>query len=336
MDRDVGWKEFLQDDARYADVINGLGCGGRQAVTVADLQEADTQTILGRVFERKDVGRRKSRRRKYRTKVRDMLRKVAFGVNFVIVGIENQELINYAAPLACMVYDAGEYEKQMGKVRKQIRKESRGLSAGEYLYGFTKLSRLFPVVTFLLYAGEEKWDGPTSLRGMLDFTDVPEELKVLVSDYVINVVELRALKDTSMFRTDVKQVFDIIRYSTDKEALKNLVESDSSYRSMEEDAYEVAAKYMNVKELFVKKERYKGKDGKVDMCKAMQELREEERAAGRAEGRTEGRAEGQAEELRNIVINMLVLKVQEEEIIKFTGCTMELLAQLRSELNRVS
>lgn len=40
---------------------------------------------------------------------------------------------------------------------------------------------------------------------------------------------------------------------------------------MEEGAYEVAAKYMNVKELFVRKEKYKGKDGKVNMCKAMQE-----------------------------------------------------------------
>lgn len=92
------------------------------------------------------------------------------------------------------------------------------------------------------------------------------------------------------------------------------LESDKAYRSMEEDAYEVAAKYMKVKELIQKKEYYKGKDGKIDMCKAMQDWSEEERAAGRAEGR----AEGQVEELKNIVLNMVMLKVGDEDIIRFT------------------
>lgn len=104
------------------------------------------------------------------------------------------------------------------------------------------------------------------------------------------------------------------------------LESDEAYRCMEEDAYEVAAKYMKVKELIQKKEYYKGKDGKIDMCKAMQDWSEEERAAGRAEG--------QVEELRNIVLNMVMLKVGDEDIIRFTGCSMELITQVRNELKR--
>lgn len=30
MGKDTGWKEFLSDDERYADVINGIGCKGKQ------------------------------------------------------------------------------------------------------------------------------------------------------------------------------------------------------------------------------------------------------------------------------------------------------------------
>ena len=28
MEMDVCWKEYFRDEARYADVINGIGCGG--------------------------------------------------------------------------------------------------------------------------------------------------------------------------------------------------------------------------------------------------------------------------------------------------------------------
>ena len=44
MEHDVGWKGFLSDDQRYADVINGFACGGCQIVKESDLQELDTQT----------------------------------------------------------------------------------------------------------------------------------------------------------------------------------------------------------------------------------------------------------------------------------------------------
>ncbi len=50
MEMDVCWKEYFRDEARYADVINGLGCAGQQLVKGEDLQEADTQTLLGRWY----------------------------------------------------------------------------------------------------------------------------------------------------------------------------------------------------------------------------------------------------------------------------------------------
>lgn len=32
MEMDVCWKEYFRDDARYADVINGIGCAGQQSL----------------------------------------------------------------------------------------------------------------------------------------------------------------------------------------------------------------------------------------------------------------------------------------------------------------
>lgn len=98
MTKDIEWKEYLSDDERYADIINGIGCGGKQIITGADLYELDTQSgfLSGPRFIEKRMLRKGNRK----IKIRDMLRRVAFGVNFAIIGIENQEGIDYSMPLS--------------------------------------------------------------------------------------------------------------------------------------------------------------------------------------------------------------------------------------------
>ena len=56
---------------------------------------------------------------------------------------------------------------------------------------------------------------------------------------------------------------------------------------MEEDAYDVVASYGDVEDLLLKKE-YHMKEGKVNMCRAIREMLEDERAEGRAEGNASG------------------------------------------------
>lgn len=279
MGKDIGWKSFLSDDERYADVINGIGCKGEQVVSKDDLYEMDTQTGLSRS---RDFVRRLTQSRKGNVKIRDCLRKVAFGMNFAIIGIENQETMDYSIPLRNMLYDVNAYEKQAAKIRKEVRRIRKGLSVGEYLYGFRKSDRLLPTVTFILYSGSKPWDGPKSLHEMLDFTDIPETLREMVADYKINLIEIRKLEDTSVFKTDVRLVFDFIRCSNDKNALKKLVETDDYYKNMEEDAFDVAVQYTNATELIEAKEYYE-KEGVVDMCQALTELLADERAEGKDE-----------------------------------------------------
>ena len=169
------------------------------------------------------------------------------------------------------------------KIKKEIRADATGLSSGEYMYGFKKDSRLHPIVTFILYAGEEKWDGATSLHEILDFTNMPEPLKNMVSDYKINVIDIRQLENTDVFQTDVKQVFDFIRYSESKDDLLQLVESDEYYQHMEADAFDVVSKYTNSKDL-VNKEEYVLEGGKHNVCKAIRDLMEDSKNEGLTQG----------------------------------------------------
>lgn len=298
MVKDVSWKAFFSDDERYADIINGIGCNGKQVVTKEDLHDMDTQVwhMRGRRFLQNLPSRRKGC-----VKIRDSIRKVAFGMNFAIIGVENQDNLDYSIPVKCMSYDVGNYEKQLLRIRKETRKNQTGLNAGEFLYGFKKDSKLYPTVTFVLYTGEEPWDGPKTLHDILDFKGIPKELQATVSDYRINLIDIRKLKDTSMFKTDVQQVFDFIRYANDGKALKNLVENNEYYKNMDSVAFDVAAQYTNATELLEMKEYYE-KEGRVDMCKGLKQLI------------AEGKAEGETAKLVALIQKKLSMKQSVEQI----------------------
>ncbi len=326
MKKDIAWKTFFSDDERYADLINGAGCKGEQIVHKEDLQELDTQT--GDVRDSLTTGKRDGRKTERRIRNRDMLRRAAFGVNFAIIGIENQEAIDYGLPVRNLMYDSGAYGKQMAEIRKEVRTNNRGLSSAEYLYGFRKGSRLHPVITFVIYYGEEDWDGATDLHGILDFTGIPENLRGLVSNYHVNLIDVRNLEDTSVFRTDVRQVFDFIRHSKDANALRELVENDKYYQEMPEEAYDVVSYYTGTKELVQTKEVYR-EGRKMNMCKAITDLIQGGREEGIQIGMERGIEQGQEQKQTIIVRNMLKRNMSVEDICALAECTEEFVEMVR-------
>ena len=279
---DILLKEFLSDNERFADVINGLGCDGRPFIKPENLTELDSQTGLWRdgiIHNRK--GKNSHKRRK-KSKYRDLIRKACLGTNYIIIGIENQEYVDYLLPVRTMSYDAGEYERQAKIIRRKNRKDKRKLTNSEFLSGFRKVDRLDPVVTFILYYGDEEYDGAKDIYQLLNSKELPESLKKYIRNYEINVIEIRKLEDTSVFHTDVKQVFDFIRYSKDREKLQHIVEEQPEYTYLEEDAYDVIAEYANVEGLLELKESHM-KGDKIDMCQALREWMEDSKAEGKAE-----------------------------------------------------
>ncbi len=262
---------YFSDDERYADLINGISFGGRQVVRPEDLSERDTKT--GYHKKTKEVEGKRN------IKYRDLFRKASFGVNFVVIGVENQKQVHYLMPVRCMEYDVKEYQRQEVEKKKELEKARND---AEFLSGFPKDGKLNPCITIVLYYGED-WDGSTDLHGLLDFTNIPEELQAMVNNYKINLLNIKQLEQTNVFHTDLKQVFDIIRYAKDKDKIKKLIKEEPAYRHMSKDAYEVIATFTKSKELMEMEEKWEGE--KIDMCKALQDWAAEEREEGREEGR---------------------------------------------------
>lgn len=272
MEKDVKWSTFFEDKHRYADIINGIGCLGMQIVSDKDLTEVDTR--LG-------------------TKRRDLVRKTAFGMNFAIIGIENQDETDYELPVRIMNYDAMHYKKQVSKISRKVKANAKGLEPGEYMYGFLKDSKLFPVITFILYAGTEPWKGSERLHDMIDFTDIPASLKNMISDYKIHVIDIRRLNDTSIFKTDVR------------------------------DVYEVISTYANTKGI-VKMEQYKNEIGGIDMCKGIRDLIND--------SKKEGIKEGITKKQNNIIVKMLKKGMPMADICEITECDMAYVEQIRQSM----
>ena len=297
MMKDLTTKRCLSDNERYADLINGAVFGGRQLLKPQDLTDRDSHAIMRRV---KASGGKKS----YKPRYHDLIKKAAFGVNFAVISLEDQDKVHYLMPLRNMAYEAAEYDRQAEIIRRQVQKLS-DITEEEFLSGFLKDSRLWPCITFVLYFGEH-WDGSRDLHGILDMRDIPEELQAYVNNYPIHVIEVRKFKDTDVFRTDLKQIFDFIRFSRDRDKLIALVQSDLSYQEMDEAAYDMMAEYVN-EEGLIEMKKYQGKDRKINMCKALEDMRTESREEGREEGRQEAFIEAYQE-----------LQVSREEtIVKF-------------------
>lgn len=304
MKRDLQKKGYLYDPERFADLINGVVCSGKRVVLAEQLTDMDSQTIF---FSGK-LGRRNLKRQR-KQRYRDLIRRAAFGVNFMVVGIENQEEVHYLMPLRSMIYDAAEYERQAALISRRV-KRRKNITSAEFLSGFTKTDRLRPCVTLVLYYGED-WDGARDLHGILDFTDIPQELKKKVNNYSIYICEVRKFENTDVFQTDIKQVFDCIRYAENPEKLRELVMCDPAYQELEEDTYDVIAEYTKTAELMEVK--LFGQEGdKVNMCGAIEKLIQD----GRMEGLNQGIEQGIEQGVKALIETCTELGCTREEILE--------------------
>ena len=159
--KDLQKKGYFSDPARFADLVNGLVCSGRQVLAVSDLTDMDSRTgqfdVRAYDGSGNDGGANRHGGKKggvLKDRRRDLVRRAAFGVNFMVVGLENQEETDYLMPLRCMSYDTAEYERQAAQIGREIRradrdKNGRKIARAEFLSGFTKDSRLSPCVTIV-------------------------------------------------------------------------------------------------------------------------------------------------------------------------------------------
>ncbi len=121
------------------------------------------------------------------------------------------------------------------------------------------------------------------------------------------------------YQTDLKHFFRAMQCRQDRKKLRELLKSEG-FADLNPEAEQAIAACLNVKKLvhIMRKEE-------LPMCKAFDELMEEERQRGKYEGKREGKREGKKigrKQERILLIKRMYKKGIEETLIReITGCT---------------
>ena len=262
-------KNFWRDNHHFSDLFNAVFFQGEQVINPNDLVEMDTDVSSMVKFN----GHAETVQ-----KVLDVVKKSAHGVDFIIWGLENQAKIHYAMPLRHMIGDAFSYLKEYEEVARKNRKQKDFDSSDEFLSSFKKTDRLHPVLSLCVYYGENTWDGPLSLKEMLQ---IPWKLSTLISDYKMNLLQVRKSGDFQFHDSDVETVFDISRsiYERDYERI-NTVYKDQLISSKLGVVIGAITESQGLIDQALKFEE----KGGMNVCKALEELVNEGVQQGRVDG----------------------------------------------------
>lgn len=309
--KDVTLKTFWRDNEHFADLFNATVFNGKQVLKPDKLTEMDTDvsaTIHSKSYNESI------------TRNRDVVKKMSDGVEFNILGLEIQDKTHYAMPLRTMTYDALGYVKEYNDIKKhhKLNKDSFS-SPEEFLSGINKSDRFHPIITLVLYYGESLWDGPTCLSDMM--ISMSDNIKEYFSDYKLNLVQILDSDKYTFYNEDVRDIFYIARsiYNKDIDAILSKYKT----RNVDNEVMKLISVLTATPQIMnLCKPNEQG--GKVNMCKAMEELKAEWQNESRNEGINKGIKLGIDSEKINSIISMLEFGVTREQILtKYTKEDLE-------------
>ena len=279
-DMDAATKQYMSHKDVVADAFNFYLYSGEQRILPERLRKMDA-TELASLYGKTDGGSVQ--------KIRDeliiweMMRDE--DAVYVILGIENQTHIDYAMPVRDMLYDALQYARQVEESKRSYRnRKNTKMNSAEFLSGFRKEDKLMPVITLVVYFGEESWDGPQSIREMLNTKD--EVILSYVQDYKLNLIVPATIKDDEFdkFHTDLGAILQFIKHQSQED--NTWMQGNKRFEQVEREAVDVINKITGTNI------EYEESEEVVNMCKSWDISMKKAREEGLQEGHSAGIREG--------------------------------------------
>lgn len=285
---DVCDKTYFSDKRRFADFINVHIYQKRKTVFPKDLllMKGKYPSISSASGE----------------KERDILMEhKAFSVYY---GLELEESVDYSMPERMLSYDAGEYERQIREIVKQHKDKKEYRNYQERKSRIKPEDRLNRVVNLVLYLGEGHWDGPRKMSELFE-----ENLEHITSggeEYKIHIVEADYVNPDD-YETDLKEFFLAFQCRNDKKQLRELF-SRESFQNLCAEAQRAILATLKMNVVIAKREKED-----ISMCRAFEELMQDQWEEGKEEGRGEG---------ENLLAELLkhLLSENRDEDVKLAIC----------------
>lgn len=298
---DTVLKNYWNNNEQFADLFNAILFGGEQVISPDELEDADTEESS--ILEHREYA---ESIKASRDSIKICKKSLTHGVEFVMLGLESQEHIHYAMPMRVMGYDYGTYKKQYDSNAKKYQTKN-GMTDDEYLSRMKQADRFTPVITVVVYYGDNPWDGATTLHGMLN---IPDKMKPFVNDYKMLLVEARQ-NDLIFHNMTNIAFFDMLKVVLDKSITKNEAKEKVIKYALEHNVDKTVV--MTVAGATNRKIDYNAlsKKGDVTMCTLFDEIEKE----GKAEGIVEG-IQALIESLQEMEIPYA--KTQNQLMVKFS------------------
>ena len=277
---DTEGKQYLSNPVFFADAFNYLLYDGEQVIKPEELQELDTTelTVPYGNNARAPV-------QKYRDLLKMWNAMMDENAIYVILGAELQDKVHYGMHVKDGLYDMLGYSKQIAEIKRSYGKGTAGegeitvdngilkiqLTSEEFLSGLRKDDKLIPIITAVVYFGEEPWDGPRSLYEMLNIPN--EEMKRFIPNYWINLISPADMDDTEFkkFHTHLGLAMKVIKHQSE-DADQIIMATDHEKIDPETAVFLNRAVNLQLE--------YEDEPGGVDMCKAMEKRDQKKEVTG--------------------------------------------------------
>ena len=229
-------KRYFEDPKRFADTWNALAFNGLELIHWAELSEGNpvlTHADTGQTLE----------------KISDVVMKRTVDGNLLaVLVLENQRKVDYSIPVKVFLEEALAYDKQVREIKRYNEFLEKGLkkhgAEGEYLYRFKKKDRLRPISTLILYWDDKPWDGARSLKELIDFGGA-EEMRNLVPEFRIHLVEMSKVTHTEYFQTDMRSMVEYFKRRNDWRSFKEYSETCDERYELDEEGLLVMGELVN-------------------------------------------------------------------------------------------
>ncbi len=336
-DKDKALKEFFSDNKRFAALCNTYLFKGKKVIQEDKLTDFPTESSLGITQKNKTV--------EYIQRNRDVVKLYDHSLALVIIGIENQQAIDYTMPARMLVYDALAYQKQL-EDSKTKHKRDKDLKKAEFTSKFAKTEKLIPVISIVIYYGAEPWDGAKTLRDMLNIPEELEEYKnYLFPEYKMHLLEVQKIKNLQKYPSDLLALFAFFKYQLKPNVLQAYVMKHKSYfKNIPNVVYRTIAAAIQSEELLElipeNEEEVIEMDNVItrlinnNIDKGLQLGLKKGRNEGIKLGRNEGVQIGLNEEKEQTIIRMIGLNLPDSLIMESTDSTMEMINSIRKKYNK--
>ena len=122
-----------------------------------------------------------------------------------------------------------------------------------------------------MYHGEEPWDGPRTLKDMMNFGEKDTTIEELFADYPLHLYCINEETDFSVFQTELRELFMALANRRNKNNLRKILSEEENYRHLHADTVEALSVLLNAPKIWEERNRYM-QEGREEGIKAFIEV----------------------------------------------------------------